>query len=176
MKELESFRGHKKDVTCKLSNYVMIISSYVWNQSLYTSSVSVHWLGLMYMFWKYYYYTYSFVNITWWFSIAFFDIFYLQLFLIKSCRILLKLWRGIQFMKNTLSVGALTDPFVIGLSGRFCCNAICYYSYPFMLLLLWSFIRIYQIMFLVYILYPIMTHVHASRIFLNLLFRGLVFV
>ena len=54
MKELESFRGHKKDVTCKLSNYVMIISSYMWKQSLYRSSVSVHWLGLMYMFSKYY--------------------------------------------------------------------------------------------------------------------------
>ena len=27
MKELESFRGHTKDVTCKLSNFVMVMSS-----------------------------------------------------------------------------------------------------------------------------------------------------
>ena len=62
-------------------------------------------------------------------------------------------------------MGALTDQFVIGLWGRYCCDAIYCYNYPVMLQLLYSFIRICQIMFLVYIFYPVMSHLHAIRIF-----------
>ena len=48
MKELESFRGHTKDVTCKLSNSVMVMTSQTRDsrQIACRHCVSVHWLGL----------------------------------------------------------------------------------------------------------------------------------